>query len=436
MPEDREQTAIRRPGLAKPRGLSAAVLSIAWAAASFRYLFTQAPWPLRLASCLGPPLLLGGLLVWRSARRGREQRAGAAAREAEEQERKAHAEALEARERFTLEVLGIGIALEHLTQDEAWEALQEGGPFDSILPEDPEDPGAFTAGRTQALLRVTEWLNGEWPLPTFLSESGPGVLEDWMRSTLEAEGSPCRLQVRQSLPSARDLLPAAFAFMDECPDVPAVLLAGEGDTEARPRGTAVFLLLGRRDRLEAMMAFAQSDAARHDSLLPTWEREPILKRGTSYRPTERLPEPWSLPLLERFFALPVQALLHRPQQIPLPEKGDAARAKALAQGWRALCTRAQDPEIGPLLHGAGHPDHHTAIPYLRALTECGVDRDLVQGTYDLQRRIGDTGPVTGLLGNALAGLAVASGEVAAWADLVDPDQALLLLARPPEEPPA
>lgn len=393
-----------------------------------------------------------------------------ARRRAEEARRAATLE----RKRFTLDILAVGVAVEYLRRTQVWEELQAGGGQEPVLSSAPEDyptaledkEKAHRERESEVLEQVLEWLSDEWPIPTFLA--GPTLGNPRMMALLESnlmealdygEVVGRRLHVVESLhdgtPDA--LLQKVFDFLEQQPEVPAVLLVAEDGAALRnglrgedslellyegPRPgdalteSVVALVLGRKDRIEPMRALIRGDASGADALKPFWEKEQLSRSTGAFRTSEWLPGAWSEALLEAYAKLPVLGRLHRPQFVHFPGKGEASRAESLRQAWQEALVGLDEGgrhehlfyDFGPVTQG------RRLAPLSRAMVVLAPDFDVFDQGINLHRRLGDTGAASPFLGTALAAMASHREQgVSASVFLRREEGASLVMVSPPRE---
>ena len=207
---------------------------------------------------------------------------------AEAQRVKAEAAAAQARldhEHYSLEVYGLGLELDHLTEQSAWAKLREQPPRSVILPTDPNDypwswrekgpPGA------SVYEAAIEPFPEKWELPFLLG--GPALHNTEHDDDLKAGLAGARTgggmhyhrfrTVSQTYDNDPDRLPAElFGLFDDYPDLPAAAIAVEDSMFMRnfyrpdhtppllmngheiPKITtsSTVILLGRRDRVDML----------------------------------------------------------------------------------------------------------------------------------------------------------------------------------------
>lgn len=438
----------------------------------------------RLLIYLFPPLaavlVAYGIHAWNSRRHetrcAEETIRAEAAKEAEAREERDRLETMEARRRFSLEILAVGLGLEYLRHAEVWEELQGSDRFESALSADPGDyPGTMAdkergqrEREAEALEPVLGWLNEEWAIPTFLAGPVPEnpvmlpLLESNLSEALETLGiAGRRLRVIECLfgDDTDRILQTVFDFMDRNPEVPALLLVAEDGSVLRhglrsegsmdllvdgPRRederseAVVAILLGRKERLVAMKAFVGVDVRDDDVLTPYWEKEQLSRSAGAFTATELVPSAWSSGLIEAFQALPVLGQLHRPQYAEFLEgMGDGSRAGVFRAAWsEAMMNLGAGAKPGAVLYDVGPVTNgRKLVPLSRGVRELDPDFDAFDMGINLHRRLGDVGSAAPILGLALATLAAhREGQPAVSVFLRRDDGASLLLVSPGEEP--
>ena len=387
---------------------------------------------------------------------------------------------------FTLEVLGLGLAVEKFRQTWTWEAIEQLPPEKTILPADPkaypwstsEKDLLYTQRAGDSLEHSLSWFVTEWPIPVFLA--GPPMYRAGELTSLSApyfmpftgytnepdncwvhslDGGPGGLH-RTSFVAVETLyedspeaaLEHAFAFMENHSEVPAVLLFvhdGSNDRDAnRAEGapgilkngyrqpgemTESFtaLLLARHDRVEAMR-----DHVHVDSLVPFWDRK---KPAKPLHATEFMPKPWTRKQFGEFDQLPVLGHLHRPQTVPFVKEGkalgDQGRIEAFATGWKAaLETLPEGVSPSRVLYDCGPGQAARVCPLVVTLhnTEPELDVHKPAEGVDLTGRLGDTGADAFFVGTALGVIASHRHDNAsAVVSFRDPDHATIVMVTPP-----
>ncbi len=434
----------------------------------------------RLALYLLPPFAvtalaygLHGLIYSRRERRCAEQAAQAeAAKEVRAREERDREESLLARQRFSLEILAVGLGLEYLRQAQVWDELQARDRFEPVLSEDPEDypdtaedkERAQRQRESEALEEVLDWLNEEWAIPTFLV--GPALenphmlplLESNLREALDLGGCPGRRFHLVDCLHGEDtdrILQTVFDFMDRHAEVPAVLVVAEDGVVLRhglrsedapdllsdgPRRddeapeTVVAVLLGRKDRLASMKAYLGGSVADEDVMKPYWEKDQLARSAGAFTTTELLPSAWSQELIEAFSNLPVLGHLHRPQFVHFQAgMGDGSRADAFKAAWlKAMENLGEGGKPAQVFYDVGAVTQgRKLVPLSRGVREIDPDFDAFDMGINLHRRLGDAGAASPLLGLALAATAsYREGQASASVFLRREDGASLLLVRP------
>ena len=422
-----------------------------------------------------------------------EQQAALAARERQKQEAASKAGASFAHECFTLEVMGVGLSLEKNRNAQVWDRLVETSHQASILPANPK---AYPWSKTEkyeifkkrcqdALAQAGDWFTENWEMPLFLV--GPelrnteylGHLDVPMREAMLKEDhggrrypligdfTGARMEtgmeshpytVMQIYHSAAPemVLPDVFAFFDAHPEVPAVMVYALDSLSGRsllrdfslPADTVengyrkpgeltesiTGFVLARRDRVEAMRAFAQHEAS---SKHPHPWGQPNGK--ASFRPTEFLPKPWDKWQLIQFDRLPVLGRIHRPKTVSYlrpdgkPMK-PTERQAAFAAGWKAaLGTLPEGRVPARVLYDFGPAAQSARLAQLAlALHHVGPELDLNQDCVNLNRCLGDLGSDASFV-NVAVGVYASHrrNDISACVSLLRDDSALILMVSPP-----
>ena len=353
--------------------------------------------------------------------------------------------AIRERKQFTLEILSLGLAVEYLRHAQIWEEIQSQERNALILSPDPEDYPSAREDKeksqrereTEVMEHVLDWLTEEWAIPTFLAGPtlhNPRMMALFESNLMEALGHGAlqgrALKVVEALhdEASDQLLQKVFDFMDRHPEVPAVLLVAEDGLVMRgclraekssglvhecPRPqeavteSAVAILLGRRDRADAMRALTRVDSAGLDVLKPYWEREPPIRSAGVFTASEWLPGPWSKQLLKGFAKLPVIGHLHRPQFAHFQSQGDASIANSLTEAWEAaLEGLTEGGKHQQLFYDCGAVVQGRRLaPLSRAVRSLDPDFDVFGEGINLHRCLGNTGAASPFLGLALAAMA-------------------------------
>lgn len=437
----------------------------------------------RLGLYLLPPFLVVAAVylarlayVERKQRQQEEQVSQARQREeAQRQEEAARQAALLERKRFTLEILSLGVAVEYLRDAEVLEELQSQEGNEPVLSQDPEDYPATMADKEKAyrereaevMDHTLEWLTDEWAIPTFLA--GPSLHNPQMMALLESNLTEAldygtiqgrKLNVVEAVhdDTPDTLLQKVFDFMDQHPEVPAALLVAEDGMALRdclraedspeliydgPRPkdaiteSVVAILLGRKDRVEAMRTYIGTDTGQHDFMKPYWEKEQRARSAGAFTTSEWLPKAWSSAMLDDFSKLPVIGRLHRPQFAHF-QGGDASRADSIKEAWEAGLLSLEEGGKSEHLfydHGAVAQGRRLA-PLCRAMGALDPDFDVFDQGINLHRRFGDAGAACPFLGMALAAMASYREKgVSTSVFLRREEGASLVLVSPPAETP-
>lgn len=368
----------------------------------------------------------------------------------------------------TLDVLSIGMSLDVFRQGQAWEELQKQNAeqpdslhVGSILPMDPkkypvtaDDKNmAYAKRKADALeLGLRDFME-KWPIPTVT------VVRGWDAITPNLRLTPDRIQkmltnmVNGGRPVAglhwhrirnigivcndtpEGLLESLFQVFERNPDLPAVLIYSvEGvnmagalaskdvslkslGATAGPRqsdkltDTMVAMVVGRPERVEWLRYYAPFTKVNDNKIDPEFRGWGWRKPAVEFQPSEFIPQPWTTRAFEQWDALPVLAKLHRPVTISLlrPDNGERLKREALsaqlAVGWKNA-TSELSPQPSRLFYDAGL---NTAplgelSPALR-MANSSLDLLESRESYDLTKRLGDTGSASPFVGIVLATMA-------------------------------
>lgn len=396
----------------------------------------------------------------------------------ERERAEAEAAAVLAEKQFVLEVLAVGLSVEHLKQAEVWEEVQAVEEPGLVLSQDPEglpsDPGGkmrqARERQVEALGRVLGWINKEWSIPTFIAL--PELLNAQMADLPESNlveaamhaGLPAdALNVVESFfaQSPAEVVGNVFDFMERNPEVPAVCLIAEDSASLRdclrpdgapselrdgprrpgePVGSIVAMVLGRRERVDSMRELVRVGDSSYEAMTPFWDREDAKRASAPFVATSWLPRPWSRGLLERFDHLRVLGSLHRPESVSLIGEdgalGPASQASAFVEGWKNLMERRHRAEpLANLLYEHGPVVWGRRLsPMDRAFQEVEPDWDTFEQGINLHRYLGDLGgnaPYVGLAMGVVASFR--EGGMSICVDLRrDECASLLMVTEPPE----
>ena len=426
-----------------------------------------------------------------------EQQAALTARERQKQEAVARADATCAHETFALEVKGVGLSLEKTRNTQVWDRMEETRHQASILPGDPkaypwsiDEKYTYYKKRSQdALAQAGDWFTENWEMPLFLA--GPelrntewlGLLEAPMgndqltkdeggeRYPLISSFTGYRMETgMDSHPfvavqvyhgfAPEKVLPEVFAFFDAHPEVPAVMVYAldslsrrsllrnfQKDDDTVKDGyrkpgelteSMTGLVLARRDRVEAMRAFApQESPAKHH--LPWGQAKADAKVPAGFHATEFLPRPWDKWQLIQFDRLPVLGRIHRPKTVSYlrpdgtPMK-PSERHAAFAAGWKAaLGTLPEGKLPARVLYDHGPAQQGDRLAQLDlALHHVGPELDLTKDCINLHRCLGDLGADASFVNAALGVYAShRKNDISACVSLRRKDSALILMVSPP-----
>jgi hypothetical protein len=254
------------------------------------------------------------------------------------------------------------------------------------------------------------------------------------------------------------VLPDVFAFFDAHPEVPAVMvyaldsLSGRsllrdfdlpGDTVEdgyrKPdelTESITGLVLARRDRVEAMRAFAPQDATAWHHLPWGQARATTL---AAFHPTEFLPRPWDKWQLIQYDRLPVLGRIHRPKTVSYLRSDGMAmkpseREAAFAAGWKAALGTLPDGKLpARVLYDHGPADQGARlVPLGLALSRLGPMLDLNEDAINLHRCLGDLGSDASFV-NVAVGVYASHrrNDISACVSLRRKDGAMIVMVSPP-----
>ena len=425
-----------------------------------------------------------------------EGQAALSAHERQKQKAAAHTTATLAHETFSLEVMGVGLSLEKNRNAQVWDRMEEAHQA-SILPADPkaypwsiDEKYDFYKKRSQdALAQAGDWFTENWEMPLFLV--GPDLRNIEFLGHLDAPMRESRLKqndggrryplilgftghrretgmdshsyvAMQTYHSStpEQVLPDVFAFFDAHPEVPAVMvyamdsLSGrsllrdferEDDTVEdgyRQPGelteSMTGFVLARRDRVEAMRAFAQR-AAPTKHPFPWSQAQANANGKAAFHPTEYLPQPWDKWQLIQFDRLPILGRIHRPKAISYlrpdgkPMK-PSERHAAFAAGWKAALGALPEGQLpARVLYDHGAANHGARLAQLGlALHSVGPELDLNKDCVNLNRCLGDLGADASFV-NVAVGVYASHrrNDISACVSLRQDNGALIVMVSPP-----
>ncbi|WP_338847805.1 DUF2875 family protein [Massilia sp. W12] len=243
-----------------------------------------------------------------------------------------------------------------------------------------------------------------------------------------------------------EVLEHAFRFMEQHPQLPAMLLyAMDGEPtrsltadmsrekfwERGPRlrgmltETYIALLLARRERIDAMRPQAGKPAA--------------------FAPSTYLPKPWTAEQIAQVDSLPTIAWLHRPQRISYQKDKNGQAVFDAAQASQRMSQREQHAAMqqalaqllkqgqpARLLYDTGE-DNARIVPLSMSMQQLMPDFDVfdAQRGFSISRRLGDTGAASPFVQWALAAVwAWRKQEASISAHLRQKDEASLVFISP------
>ncbi|MGH8338664.1 MAG: type VI lipase adapter Tla3 domain-containing protein, partial [Gammaproteobacteria bacterium] len=196
-----------------------------------------------------------------------------------------------ARQRFTLDVMGLGVSIEKFRQRQAYDALQAApGTHGSVLPQDPkayawnEDEKYTVSGKRSddALEHAASWFVWKWPIPIFAI----GPVSHAPDNVRFLTGSPSSAGMHWHtfvwLDTMLDPMPdlalaKIFDFFDRNPQVPAILVMAQDGQVIRDifRAPGMPSMVTSRDHqksdpTETITAFILAKRERVDQCIRPW----------------------------------------------------------------------------------------------------------------------------------------------------------------------
>ena len=395
----------------------------------------------------------------------------------------------------TLDVLRIGLSLDTYRQGQVWNRLQEHDlaqpeslHIGSILETDPkkypfdsfEKNTAYAKRKRDALELALRSFPEKWPIPaiTVVRRYDAGapdrffsptrvrtLLDNFVTGLLGPSGLHWH-DVRP-LPDGvicndypEEAIESVFQLFESQPDLPLVLIysveginmalalgskyegqigAGTGPRQPGQLTDAmVAMVVGRPERLQWLRNFAPYTKVHANRINPEFTGWRWTGPKVPFVPTQLFPKPWTERSFQQFDSVPVLAKLHRPVTVSLQDasgkrlKGDALK-RAQASAWTEA-TRNLNVVPARVFHDTGKPTDAMLAEWSPALDAAQSPVDLLASdqSYNLTKRLGDTGSASPFVGIALATMASFSN---ADASVVMPlrrgDQATLMVVSSP-----
>ncbi|MNU31987.1 hypothetical protein D3C71_205180 [compost metagenome] len=392
-----------------------------------------------------------------------------------------------------LDVLRVGLSLDVYRQGQAWDALRRQDAAQpnalgllSILPTGPggypvtayAKDMAYDKRKSDALrLALRDFLEG-WPIPTVTVVRGwdpdapdpsltPAQTRKMLSGMVDRLRDPAGLhghQIRQLErggivcdDTPEGVVEHLFRLFEANPDLPAVLVysvdgfnmaatlgtrgnqpIGVGNGPRQPgelTDSMVAIVVGRSERLNWLREYARLTKSTAGPVDPPYPG--CHGRGT-FVPSPFVPQPWTERTLTQWDALPVLARVHRPVTAPLRDAGgrrlrNDALTAARALAWRQA-TQGLSADPARVFYDGGHDGHGALTDWTPALRAAHSSVDLLASnqSYDLTRRLGDTGSASPFVGLALATIASClNADTSMVAALRRTDQATLIAVSSP-----
>ena len=172
--------------------------------------------------------------------------------------------------------------------------------------------------------------------------------------------------------------------------------------------------------------------AAQGGMIPFWNAG---KAG--FQATPWLPVRWTKWQIEdEYDRAPIVGHLHRPVEIDLKGKNDAAKATAIATGWQQALATLPDGSVPQWLFYDTGADSKQVIPFSRAMsmesTPQPLDFSDAAHSYNLSQRIGNTGVSSPFVQLGLGTMrSYHKGGVSATVNLRQPERASIIMISPP-----
>jgi len=395
----------------------------------------------------------------------------------------------------TLDVLRIGFSLDTYRQGQVWNKLQEHDlaqpeslHVGSILEMDPkkypfdafEKNTAYAKRKLDAMELALRSFPEKWSIPAIAFVRGwdehmadPRLPAENVRRMLDnlvpGRLAPAGLHWHdvRPLPDGiicddypEEAIERIFQLFESQPDLPAVLiysvesvnmaLALGSKRERPPGGTAgprqpgqltdamVAMVVGRPERLQWLRNFAPYTKVHDNRINPEFTGWRWIGPKVPFVPTQFFPKPWTQRSFQQFDSIPVLAKLHRPVTVSLQDatgkrlKGDALK-RAQAAAWTEA-TRSLNVVPARVFHDTGKPTDVMLSEWSPALRAAQSPVNLLASdqSYNLTKRLGDTGSASPFVGIALATMAsFSNADASVVMPLRRPDQATLITVSSP-----
>ena len=368
----------------------------------------------------------------------------------------------------TLDVLRIGVSLDTYRQGQVWDKLQEHDLSEPnslhvgrILETDPkkypidsfERNTAFTKRTRDGLELALRTFPEKWPIPTVAVVRGwnenlpnrpypPQVIRDMLDDLVTGLRAPAGLHWHslRPLPDGvicndipEEIIERVFQLFEGHPDLPALLIYSvEGINMAAVLGNkyelpigfgsgprhpdqltdaVVAMVVGRPERLNWLRYFAPYTKTHSNPINPEFTGWGWIRPRVPFVPSPFLPKPWTKRGFEQWDSQPILAKLHRPVTVSLLDpagkrlKGDALQA-VQAQAWTEA-TGSLGTSPARVFHDTGEAADAMLAEWLPALeaAQSPVDLLVSDQSYNLTKRLGDTGSASPFVGIALATMA-------------------------------
>ena len=395
----------------------------------------------------------------------------------------------------TLDVLRIGLSLDTYRQGQVWNKLHEQDMeqpeslhIGSILETDPkkypfdsfEKNTAYAKRKLDALELALRSFPEKWAIPLVTVVRGwnedmpdrylsPQYVRKMLDDVVPGGLGPAGLHWHYVSPlpdgiicsdEPETLIERVFQLFESQPDLPLVLIysveginmAGVlGSKYKRPIGTGtgprqpgqltdamVAMVVGRPERLQWLRNFAPYTKVHANRINPEFTGWRWTGPKVPFVPTQFFPKPWTERSFQQFDSVPVLAKLHRPVTVSLQDasgkrlKGDALK-RAQASAWTEA-TRNLNVVPARVFHDTGKPTDAMLAEWSPALDAAQSPVDLLASdqSYNLTKRLGDTGSASPFVGIALATMAsFSNADASVVMPLRRSDQATLMVVSSP-----
>lgn len=373
----------------------------------------------------------------------------------------------------TLEVLGLGLSVEHFRQSTVLAKMDAAGDK-SIIPQDQKFYYWDAQYRSQitdqreadSLEHCIRYFVAGWPIPNvyvmptnqFDPDRAPEYIDyDYINGLRQPAGLHGHMTKQIRRPIFSDLpesvLESAFQFFDYYPEAPALLIAVQGGIESSngyhkasdPSDSVASILLARRDRVDLIRPYVRASTG------PNAYKEVHPAGKPPFLPSQFVPKAWLDWQIKQFDDLPTIGILHRPVIVSYmkdkdgkvtgnPEQkkklmNDHEKQLAFQNAWKPIMDALPPGSKQARIfydHGAAN-NGKALVPLSLALHLQDPRFDLFdpkQG-YNIHRRLGETGAASPFVMWNLGLIASYRNKNTSVAvNLRDPNQATITVITP------